>query len=209
MGRYGLPQELINFGISMINGFNKYLQLKTNLKEDEIDYVISLAVPRKLRRNEFILQEGEICRYKFFVISGLLRIFSISSDGSEHIIRFSQENTWTLDKESYDLETPARTNISAVEQCNILLWTKANFERLNEELPALKNFTTQLTVDNIYISSQRLQTTLSATPEEKYQDFVQHHPELLLRLPLKMIAAYLGMSLRTLDRIRHSQLPHP
>ena len=55
MGRYGLSPELINFGISMINDFNKYLQLKTDLNEDEIDYVISLAVSRKLRRNEFIL----------------------------------------------------------------------------------------------------------------------------------------------------------
>lgn len=202
-----MSQDLIIFGISMINDFKNYLQLKTNLNGDEIDYVISLAVSRKLRRNEFILQEGEICRYKFFVVNGLLRTFSISSDGTEHILRFSQENTWTLDKESYDLQAPARTNISAVEQSNILFWTKAGFERLNEELPALKSFTTQLTADNIYSSSQRLLTTLSATPEEKYQDFVQNQSELLLRLPLKMIAAYLGISLRTLDRIRHAQLP--
>lgn len=204
-----MSQDLIIFGISMINDFKNYLQLKTNLNRDEIDYVISLAVSRKLRRNEFILQEGEICRYKFFVVNGLLRTFSISSDGTEHILRFSQENTWTLDKESYDLQAPARTNISAVEQSNILFWTKADFERLNKELPALKSFTTQLTADNIYSSSQRLLTTLSATPEEKYQDFVQNQSELLLRLPLKMIAAYLGISLRTLDRIRHAQLPRP
>lgn len=188
--------------------FEKYLQQKTELNETAVERIISLAGSRKLRRNEFILREGEICRHKFFVESGLLRNFIIASDGSEHILKFSQENTWIVDKESYDRQVPAYTSIAAVEPGGILFWTKADFERLNEELPALRSFTTQLTADNIYINSQRLLTTLSATPEEKYQNFVQNHPELLLRLPLKMIAAYLGISLRTLDRIRHAQLRH-
>jgi len=191
----------------MISAFKNYLHFKTDLNEDEIDNIISLAISRKLRKNEFILHEGQICRQKYFVISGLLRSFSMATDGSEHIIRFSPENSWTLDKESYDRQAPAHISISAVEPSNILVWTKAVFEGLNEEMPALKKFTAQLTADNIYNSSQRLLTTLSATPEEKYHDFLKYDPGLLQRLPLKMVAAYLGMSLRTLDRIRHAQ-PH-
>lgn len=191
----------------MINAFKNYLRSKTRLNEDEMENIISLAVSRKLRKNEFLFHEGEICRHKYFVISGILRSFSIGSDGSEHIIRFSPENSWTLDKESYDLQVMAHTSISAVEPSNILCWSRTDFERLNNEIPALKEFTTQLTADNIYNNSQRLVTTLSATPEEKYLDFVKNNRELLPRLPLKMIAAYLGVSLRTLDRIRHAQLP--
>jgi CRP/FNR family transcriptional regulator len=194
---------MINFEILMINDFKNYLQVNTSLNKEEIDYIISFGVFHKLRKNQLILREGEICRHKYFVLSGILRVFGIALDGSEHIVRFSQENTWTLDKESYDLEKPARISISAVEPTNVLSWTKAGFERLNEELPGLKALTTQLTADNIYISSQRLLITLSGKPEEKYRDFVQHYPRLLLRLPLKMIAGYLGVSLRTLDRIRH------
>ncbi|ACU61774.1 putative transcriptional regulator, Crp/Fnr family [Chitinophaga pinensis DSM 2588] len=190
-----------------MNAFNNYLQVNTRLKEEEIDTIISFAVSRKLRKHEFLFHEGDICRHKYFVISGLLRSFSTGSDGTEHIIKFSPENSWTLDKESYDLQIAAHTSISAVEASHILSWSKADFERLNKEIPALNEFTTQLTADNIYNSSQRLVTTLSATPEEKYLDFVKNYPALLQRLPLKMIAAYLGVSLRTLDRIRHAQLP--
>jgi CRP/FNR family transcriptional regulator len=190
----------------MINKLQVYLQEHTDLTSTEIDRIIYFAVERKLRRNEFALHEGDICRHKLFIISGLLRVFNITADGSEHITRFSEEMNWTVDKESYDLGTPARTSICAVEPSTILVWLKSDFDKLTDELPALKNFLAQITTDNIYESSQRLLTTLSATPDERYQDFVQKHPLLLSRLPIKMIAAYLGMSKRTLDRIRHTTL---
>ncbi len=48
-------------------------------------------------------------------------------------------------------------------------------------------------------------TALSATPEEKYNDFISKFPDLLSRLPLHMIASYLGISLKTLTRIRYAQ----
>lgn len=192
----------------MISSFKNYWQSDTKLSEDDIRYMLSLAVARQLRKNEFILHEGQICRHKFFVASGLLRVFSTTSDGSEHINRFLPENSWTMDKESYDRQAPAQTSISAVEPSNILFWAKADFEKLTEDLPALKSFTEQLTLDHIYNVSKRLLNALSGTPKERYQNFVKNHPGLLLRLPLKMVASYLGISLRTLDRIRHAQLPN-
>ena len=190
----------------MINELEKYLCLQGGFSENDLHRVSSLAVEKKLSRNEFLLRNGEVCRHKIFIVKGLLRTFGMTQDGNEHILKFSPENTWTLEKESYDQQTPARVNISAVEPSEVLLWTKPDFERLIEELPPLKWYTEKLTAQNIYSGSQRLLTTLSATPEEKYENFIQTYPQLLLRLPLKMIAAYLGISLRTLDRIRHAQL---
>jgi CRP-like cAMP-binding protein len=130
----------------------------------------------------------------------------MTPDGGEHILQFSPENTWTLDAESYDRQAPSHYNISAVESSELLLWTKDDFNRLLAEVPRLKNFAEQLISRNIYSGRQRLLTTLSATPEEKYEDFVRNSPELLSRLPLRMIAAYLGISLKTLNRVRHAQL---
>lgn len=193
----------------MMDKFKIYLQQNTGLAAAGIDHIMSFVKLRKLRRNEFVLREGEVCRHKLFVITGLLRAFNITPDGSEHITRFSSEMNWIIDKESYDLGTPASINICAVEPSTIFVWAKADFDRLSNELPALHNLLAQITADNIYKSSERLLTMLSATPEEKYQDFIQKYPVLLQRLPLKMIAAYLGISSRTLDRIRHTALSNP
>lgn len=186
--------------------FKNYLRLQTSLSEEDINRVSALSIARKLRRNEFLLREGEVCRHKTFVVNGLLRTYGMTPDGAEHILQFSPENNWTLDAESYDRQLPSRYNISAVAPSEVLLWTQADFNGLLAEFPQLKIFAEQLISRNIYSSRQRLLTTLSATPEEKYEDFIKSSPELLSRLPLRMIAAYLGVSLKTLNRVRQAQL---
>jgi CRP-like cAMP-binding protein len=185
--------------------FKTYLQIASHLQEKEILQIYSLATPRDVAKNELLLKEGTVCHHKFFLLNGLLQVFKISNNGNEHIIRFAQENNWIVDKESYDKNTPSKTSISTIEASTILVWNKTDFDRLNNHIPALKAFTDQITAQHIYKGNERLLTTLSASPEEKYQDFVQNHPDLLRRLPLKMIASYLGISTRTLDRIRHDQ----
>lgn len=190
----------------MVIEFEKYLRAHTRLSNEGIEKAISLATLRTLQRNEFLLQEGQVCRYKTFVAKGLLRTFGTVADGSEHILYFSPEHTWIVDAESYDKQTPSIFNIAAIEKSELLLWKKADFDRLLDEIPELKNFSQQLVSRSSYNSRQRLFTSLSATPEEKYKDFVQNSPDLLTRLPLHMIAAYLGISLKTLTRIRHAQV---
>jgi CRP-like cAMP-binding protein len=176
------------------------------MDEENLKRITSLAIPKTLRRNEFLLQAGEVCRHKIFIVQGMLRAFSISDDGSEHILQFAPEYSWTLDVESYDKEIPAQCNIAAVEPSNVLMWNKSDFEELRQEVGPLKNFAQQLISRNIYTSRQRLLTMLSGTPEEKYNQFVREFPTLVGRLPLRMIASYLGVSLKTLTRIRHAQL---
>lgn len=186
--------------------FEQYLRARTDLNDGDINHILSLAIHKRLRRNEFLLREGEVCRYKIFVSKGMLRTFGTAADGSEHILQFAPENSWTLDVESYDRQQPAHSNIAAVETSEVVLWPKTDFDNLLSTLPQLKALSLQLISRNIYNSRQRILTALSATPEEKYQEFIQNFPNLLNRLPLHMIASYLGISIKTLTRIRHSQL---
>ncbi|GGN12014.1 hypothetical protein GCM10010967_54960 [Dyadobacter beijingensis] len=186
--------------------FEQYLASQTSLPDETIRHVSGLATFRGLRRNEAVLSAGEICRHKIFIVNGLLRTFHIKSDGNEHILQFSPEQTWTLDVESYDRQVPSLVNITAVEQSEVMLWRKADFDTLLREIPELKRFSERLISGNIYNSRNRILTILSGTPEERYADFVVQFPDYMSRLPLRMVAAYLGISLKTLTRIRHAQL---
>lgn len=190
----------------MTAAIENYLSSKTELTTDDIARVSALAITRKLRRNEHLLREGKVCRHKAFIAGGLLRTFAVKPDGGEHILQFSPEDTWTLDVESYDRQIPSRYNIAAVEPAEVLFWTKGDFNTLLAEIPRLKTLSDQLVSQNIHSSRQRLLTALSGTPEEKYEDFVRNSHGLLSRLPLRMIASYLGVSLKTLNRVRHAQL---
>lgn len=99
----------------MITAFENYLRLQKDLSLKSISRICVQNITRKLRLNELLFHQGELCRHKVFVISGLLRIFGTTPDGGEHILQFSSGNTWTLNAESYDHQTPSRYNIGAVE----------------------------------------------------------------------------------------------
>jgi CRP/FNR family transcriptional regulator len=192
----------------MVPAFINYLRRHTQLSEEDIDLMVALAIPRKLKRNEALLVAGDVCRYKTFIITGLLRIYSIAADGSEPVLKFSPELSWALDVESYDKQLPATYHIAAIEPSEVLQWHKHDFETLLAQLPALKKYTQQIISLNLYNHQRRLSAAISATPEEKYGEFASNNPALLSRLPLRMIAAYLGISLKTLTRIRHAQWAH-
>lgn len=95
--------------------FTSYIQESASLSEADIDKIPSVFEAVTLEKGGFFLRQGEICRHKIFVAKGLLRNFGTSDNGSEHIIQFCPENSWTLDVESFDNGTPARFNIAAVE----------------------------------------------------------------------------------------------
>lgn len=172
----------------------------------DIERIFAAAQARTLLRQEFLLEQGQVLRQKIFVRSGLLRNFALTDDGSEHILQFNPEHTWTLDVESYDNGTPARFNISAIEKSEVLVWEKPVFNQLLDEIPAFRALSQAIISRNIYYSRQRILSAISASPEERYEEFVSQFPNLLSRLPLHMIASYLGISLKTLTRIRHAQL---
>ena len=189
----------------MTAAFEQYLSQFPSLSTDDISSICAAAVFRSLKRNENILVPGEICRYKIFVQSGLLFTYSVSEEGSETVLQLSPEDNWTLDAESYDLELPSRYYIAALEPSELLLWPKTEFLRLLAEIPGLRKLSEQLISRNVYSGRERLLTALSASPEEKYKEFTDKFPGLLTRVPLRIIAAYLGISLKTLTRVRHAQ----
>lgn len=186
--------------------FTDYLKAASGIPAADIERIFASAEQKSLRKNEYLLEQGQVSRHKIFVRKGLLRNFGMGGDGSEHILQFNPENTWTLDVESYDNGTPARFNIAAIEKSEVLVWEKSEFNRLLDDIPQFKDLSQQIISRNIYHSRQRILMAISATPEEKYGEFVSHNPTLLSRVPLHMIASYLGISLKTLTRIRHAQL---
>lgn len=189
----------------MQSAFETYIRQHATLTVAELDLVLQAADSMHVPKGDYVLRQGQVCRHKIFIAKGLLRMFGTAADGSEHVLQFTTENGWTLDVESYDKQTPAQYSIAAVEATELLRWPKPAFDRLLAEIPALRAFAQQLVSRNIYNSPHRLLSALSATPEEKYSDFLRKSPDLLARLPLHMVASYLGMSLKTLTRIRHAQ----
>src|SRR5689334_21886000 len=170
-------------------GFETYLKENMDLPDDDIRLIWSFAVEKKARRKQILLHEGEICRFKVFICKGLLRTYRTREDGSEHIIQFSPENLWITEPESLHNRTPSRYHIDAVEDSELIFWTKSDFDILHAQIPRLKYFTERLISRNLTLGRDRIFSAISATPEEKYDEFVQAYPTVFARVPLHMIAS--------------------
>jgi CRP/FNR family transcriptional regulator len=190
----------------MLTVFKTYIQQQAALTDEEVELMYAAAIKRSLRRKEPLLREGEICRYKAFVLKGLLRIYRTKEDGGEYIIQFSPENNWNVEPESYDKTTPSKYNIDALEPSEVLLWARNDFVALQDRIPKLKAFSQRVIADNIYLNRQRVYSTISSSAEEKYDEFIKSYPGVFARVPLHMVASYLGVTRETLSRIRHAQV---
>ena len=186
----------------MFNIFSKYLTDKIALSEPELERISSVSLIKKLRRKQYLLQKGDVCRYYAFVCKGLLRIYRLDEKGNEHILKFCIENWWAGDRESLLTGKPARSFIDALEETTVILITRENFDSLCKEIPAFNNLVNGL-LDRTYIASlDRVHANITYTSEEKYLDFIKKYADIANRVPLHMIASFLGISPETLSRIR-------
>jgi len=190
----------------MLEIFRAYISAQGGFNNEELDRICSVATQRKLRRKQLVLLEGEICRHKIFVAQGLLKNYRVRDDGTESILRFAPENTWTTDHESLTKQIPSRNNIEALEDSQVLLWTIDDLNDLLDAIPAFKAYTDRFITNALDASYQRIHVNISYTSEEKYDDFVSSFPDLFNRVPLHMVASYLGVSRETLSRIRQGRV---
>jgi CRP/FNR family transcriptional regulator, anaerobic regulatory protein len=190
----------------MFDVFIKYLKAKIALSDEEVNMIREVAIDKKLRRKQYLLQEGDVWKYNAFVCNGFLKTFSIDDKGQEHIINFSPENYWTGDRESLINGTPARFNIDAIEDTELILIEKKNFETLCKNIPQLNDLINSILQRSLIVSQNRIHTNISFAAEEKYQNFIDKFPAIANRIPQHMIASYIGITPETLTRIRRNSL---
>jgi len=185
---------------SLIKYFKSYTT--TPLTVNEIDLIRSSFSPKKFRKRQYFLQEGEVCKYTAFIVKGAMRQYSVDDKGEEHIIRLYIENWWATDRESLMKRTPSIYFIDAWEETEGLLITKAALTDLVERIPALSEWIRILDVNFAIASQRRLNAAISLSAEERYHDLEKTYPEFLQRFPQHIIASYLGINRETLSRIR-------
>lgn len=182
--------------------FLHYLTARGSFNAAELAQIAAATGTKQLKRRQVLLRKGDVCRHMTFVVSGALRLYRTDEDGTEHILRFATENWWLNDHESFNSGLPAKGAIDALEDSQLLLWSKADWERLTTNIPALDVVQSRLLSRSLEAHVNRLYTALSHSAEARYQEFVQAFPGLYQRVPLRMIASYLGVSRETLSRIR-------
>jgi len=176
---------------------------KIELTKEEKELSGSFFIPKKMRKKQWLLQEGDVCKYVAFVEKGLLRSFTINDKGHEHITQFAFEGWWIADQVSFLTGEPSEHNIEALEDCELLLLTKLAEDKMLEKIPKLERYFRILLQNSLIATQKRLVSSLSQSAEERYSDLIKACPDTLpQRIPQHMMASYLGITPETLSRIR-------
>lgn len=183
------------------NFFNKVSKAITLTEADKAIFRQHVSV-KKLRKHQYLLQEGEICKSVAFVCKGMLRSYLVDKKNNEHIIQFAPEGWFISDLNSFIIEDISSLNIEAVEDSELILISKTAHVYLETAVPGFYKFN-YMQYRGAYMSLQkRLTDMFMLSIEERYTKLLSIYPDITQRVPQHMIASYLGSTPETLSRVR-------
>jgi len=176
------------------------------LSDEERDYFVSILQSKNLRRRQYLVQAGDICRYECFVNKGCLRQYYVDESGQEHVVMFAEQSWWISDMFGLVTGKPALTNVEAIENSELLLIDRTALDKLLIQYPMFERFF-RIKLQRAFIAHQRrLIENMSLPADQRYCNFVEQYPSFEQRLPLKQIASFLGITPESLSRIRRQRL---
>ncbi|TFV96030.1 Crp/Fnr family transcriptional regulator [Algoriphagus kandeliae] len=153
-------------------------------------------------KGTILQQAGETTTKGYRVAKGCLKSYVLDRSGKEHILQFAPEDWLITDMDSFFHQLPSNMFIEAIEDSEVEVYSRAVLTEIeNWETEALKQMNVKLR-NNLIATNKRLIAMLSATAEERYIGFTETYPTLVQRLPLKLIASYIGITPEYLSEIR-------
>ncbi|HEY1038556.1 MAG TPA: Crp/Fnr family transcriptional regulator [Bacteroidia bacterium] len=186
----------------LISAIEKHISLTAKEKEQ----FLSLLQSKKIRKKQYFLQEGEVCKYTAFVNKGCLRSYIVDNNGFEHILQFAIEGWWVGDIMSFKNETPSTQNIDALEDTEMLLLTREGQQQLFDQCPKFERYFRIIMENSLIAHQTRILENISMPAMERYKNFAKRYPAFIQRLPQTQIASYLGITPEFLSKIRHQMM---
>jgi len=169
----------------LLEDFNRYFLLD----EAEKAGLAARFTERKIKRRQFILQEGDVCKHYTYVAQGCFR-------------KFVAENDWVLEIDSFYNEVPSRVYVEAIEPSVVLQIKRPDLIFLYQNTSKSDKYFRVMTENRFAQQENRILEAISSTAEERYLSFIKQYPNLLSRLPSTQIASYLGITPEFLSKIR-------
>ena len=186
----------------MVNKLRQHIIDRLGSDIDQLEEVLATFKPINLKRNEIILNQGEVCKYVYFVSSGCLQVFVYDKAMNETTRDIVTENNWCSELISFGSQQPATENIRSVEPCDLLAIDRQGFQRLMETVPQFDKVYKQILEASYANSVYRINTFVSLTALERIKWLMEYRPKFMSRLSSKLIASYLGISQETFSRLK-------
>ena len=180
----------------------KHINRIVSLDEEEMEAFAEIVEERRVKRKSFIVQPGFVCHHQSHLVSGAMRSYFTGPDGSEHTIAIAIDDWWISDFYSYTSQTPASLYVEALEDTVIQQIAYDNVEKICKQYPRFERFFRLVAQKAFAFSQKRALSNIGKTAEERYVEYAEMYPQIILRVPQYVLASYLGMTPEFLSKVR-------
>lgn len=180
----------------------EYLSRNITITDEQMSSLRDIFKPKITKRNEILLEPGSICKHWYFVNKGCFRVYLRDDQGREATRYLINEGNFGTAFPSFILQEPSPAYIQSIEPSEVLFLTYHEFRKLPEILPGWEKLYTMLLEQDYIASVKRIESMITLGTKERYAVLMKENPDLIKRLPSKIIADYLGMSQETLSRLK-------
>jgi CRP-like cAMP-binding protein len=135
-----------------------------------------------------------VSTHRSYVVNGAFRAFLVGTDGQEYTISLAVADWWIGDPGSFLLQEPATLFVEALEDSTLIRWSYESEQALLNKISHLAQVMLQKSQLIAVMMQRRIISSLSLSAEQRYFEFARNYPVFVQRIPLYIIASYLGMT---------------
>ena len=171
--------------------------------EEEFVLFLSYFTVKPLIKKDYFLKAGACCHSKAYLNKGCARNFVVDEKGHERILFFSFEDWWLGDFDSYYSGKPATNYVQMLEDSELLIISKKDFQKSEQEIPKLKQWYSFKMLRSASAARNRIEEMKTLSAKERYLKLLEKQPHIFQRIPLQYIASYLNIEPQSLSRMRN------
>lgn len=172
------------------------------MSEEQLASVVQYFKPKEFQKNDFVLEEGRVCQLYCYIEEGFMRAYTYDHDGNEVTTGVYSPRQIVCDLSSFFKRIPAQEYIQALTDCKVWFITYEELQHVFHAMPYFREFGRMILVNSYAELKQRMLSMLQETAETRYARLMETNPMIFQKVPLKMIASYIGVTDTSLSRIR-------
>lgn len=182
--------------------FKTYLQQLAHISDAEFAKSMVHFNEVKLKKGDVFVAQGKVCRRVAFILKGTLRTYYLNDKAEETTSCFCKENNFTTAFKSFVMQQPSDVSIEAMEASTLLVIDYDGLQALYQSIPVWQSIS-RAALEREYIVVEQYAALLNnESAKEKYSRLLAEDPSILQKASVEDIASYLGITRRTLSRIR-------
>ena len=177
-------------------------QFVSDFTKEELDLIEKNFYPKKLGKNEHLLQVGDVAKEVFFINKGIMRNYVPVVNKGQITNYFAEESMFNTSAVSFFTQQPSYEAVQAIEPCEGLAIQFEDLQKLYDRFHNWERLGRLFLQAILMQQDLRLRWFIEKSANERYEAFLQTYPHLMQRIPQYHISSYLGITPESLSRLR-------